>query len=80
MELFLTRNFIKSYENIPKKYQDKIREALNELKQDSVSGKKLSGNLEGHYSLRVGKYRILYTIRNAQIFAETVNHRKEVYR
>ena len=80
MELFLTKIFIKRYGDLPKGYQEKVKRLVESLPIFPTTGKKLSGNLSGHYSLRIGSYRILYMIKNEAIFVETVNHRKEVYK
>lgn len=80
MQLFLTRRFLKRYESLPKEVQKNVRGALETLPHNPFTGKRLSGVLEGEYSLRVGRYRILYTIQGKKIFAETVRHRKEAYR
>ena len=80
MSLFLTSRFKKRFESLPRKVRDRVRLALGELEIDPRPGKKLTGALLGHYSWRVGEYRILYTLQGDDIFAETVRHRKEVYR
>lgn len=80
MEIFLTRQFQRRFEGLPKELKPRIEEAITEIKQTPWEGKKLTGNLLGHYSWRVGRYRILYTIQGNNIFAETVRHRKESYR
>ena len=80
MPLFLTSRFKKRFESLPRKVRDRVRLALGELEIDPRLGKKLTGSLQGHYSWRVGRYRVLYTLQGNNIFAETVRHRKEVYR
>ena len=80
MLLFLTNHFKKRFKSLPQKVRDRVRLALGELEIDPRLGKKLTGSLQGHYSWRVGKYRVLYTLQGNNIFAETVRHRKEVYR
>lgn len=80
MKLLLTRRFQKSYEKLGKRIQFRIKAALKEIRDNPYQGKKLSGDLEGEYSWRVGRYRILYSIQGKNIWLETVRHRKEVYR
>ncbi|MBI4375692.1 MAG: type II toxin-antitoxin system RelE/ParE family toxin [Elusimicrobia bacterium] len=80
MELFLTRRFTSRYEKLPHAIQDLVRAALDEIARDPFEGKRLSGNLAGEFSWRVGRYRIIYTVEGNRIFAETVAHRKDVYR
>lgn len=80
MGIFLTRRFQQRFEELPKEVKPKIEKAIMEIKGNPYAGKKLTGNLMDHYSWRIGRYRILYTIQGNDIFAETVRPRKEVYR
>jgi len=81
MTLFLTRTFQKSFLRLPKDTQSKVEAALREIYSDPLSGKKLLGDLEGEFSLRVGAYRIIYFVdREKNIWIEAVRHRKEVYK
>ncbi|MBN1270907.1 MAG: type II toxin-antitoxin system RelE/ParE family toxin [Candidatus Aminicenantes bacterium] len=80
-KFFLTNTFQKRFRKAPKKIQSKIEEALQEIKKNPFLGKKLMGELEGEYSYRVGRYRIINFVDEKQnIWIETVNHRKDVYR
>ena len=45
----------------------------------SVVLEKLGWSLRGLYKLRVGDYRIIYTLRAEIITIEAVRHRREVY-
>ena len=60
----------------------KIREAINHLAENARphGSKKLSGSLN-EYRLRVGNYRILYTINDTiiTIYIFRIAHRKEAY-
>jgi len=59
----------------------KVEAAVREIYSNPLSGKKLLGDLEGEFSLRVGAYRIIYFIdRDENIWIEAVRHRKEVYK
>jgi len=78
--LFLTNTFIKRYEKLPDKVQSRVREILPALKNNPFIGKKLTGDLKGELSYRIGEYRIIYAIEEDKIFAETVGHRKDIYR
>jgi mRNA interferase RelE/StbE len=81
MALFLTRTFQKSFCRLPKNIQPKVEAALREIYSNPVTGKRLLGDLEGEFSLRVGAYRIIYFLdEKNNIWVETVRHRKEVYR
>lgn len=81
MGLYLTRTFEKKYLKLPKNIQNQVKKALEEIYLDLHSGKKLTGELEGEISYRIGNYRIIYCIDKKQnIWIETVGHRKDVYK
>ena len=54
---------------------------LTELSSNAYAGKSLKGELKGYWSLRVGEYRIIYTIQRQEVVVEVlrIHHRKEVY-
>jgi len=81
MNLYLTKTFQKRFSKLPKTIQNKIETALKEIYLDPNSGKRLLGELEGEFLLRVGTYRIIYCIdEQKNIWIETVRHRKNAYR
>ncbi len=49
---------------------------------DDVTPEPLTGQWQGMYKLRVGDYRVLYTVNQAeeQIIIHLVRHRREVYK
>jgi len=81
MALFLTQTFQRNFLRLPRDVQPKVEAALRKVYSDPYIGKKLLGDLEGEFSLRVGAYRIIYFMdKQNDIWVETVRHRKEVYR
>ncbi len=63
--------------------ENKIRigKKLEDLKINPELGKSLTGNLSGLWSLRIGKYRLVYQIKNQElvIFILDLGHRKNIY-
>jgi len=81
MALFLTQTFQKNFLRLPKSIQPKVEASLRKVYSNPLAGKKLLGNLEGEFSLRVGMFRIIYFVdKKNNIWIETIRHRKEVYR
>lgn len=78
--IFLTRRFQKSLEKLDPKMRERVKQALLKIKEDPDAGKKLTGDLAGDFSIRVGDYRIIYMIQGKNIWVETVRHRKDVYK
>jgi len=80
-KLLLTNTFQKKFQKKPRDIQIRIEGALREISRNPYTGKKLMGELEGEYSYRIGRYRIIYFVDEMQnIWIETVSHRKDVYR
>jgi mRNA-degrading endonuclease RelE of RelBE toxin-antitoxin system len=81
MKLLLSQTFKKNYEKLPKDIQQKVKEGLQKIYLNSLSGKKLLGDLAGEFSFRIGRYRIIYFIdQGGSIWVETVRHRKDVFK
>ena len=81
MKLLLTNTFKKKFKKLSLDVQSKIEKSLLSIYERPLLGKKLIGELEGEFSYRVGKYRIIYFIdENDNIWIETVGHRKDIYR
>ena len=72
------KRFLKKLEE---QEQTRIIKKLKQLKENPELGKPLTGKLSGLWSLRVGKYRALYQIRNKEllIIVLDIGHRKNVY-
>ena len=72
----------KDLKSLPKQSILRILELIEGLREDPrpIGSEKLSG-LE-RYRIRQGRYRILYSIFDAEVVVEivTVGHRKDVYR
>ncbi len=60
----------------------RIDNALKALRFDPFIGKPLKDRLKGKYSLRVGVYRIIYSVvkHEVSIYVLDIGHRREVYR
>lgn len=56
--------------------------AIEYLKTNPYQGKRLKGRLAGDFSLRVGDYRIIYTVHKDKLIVYIIDlgHRREIYR
>jgi mRNA interferase RelE/StbE len=65
---------------LPKDQRQRIGRKLDALQTDLQGDvKKLAGQ-EGRYRLRVGSYRLLFTLEKDLIFLHVVKDRKDAYR
>ncbi|MBF0337270.1 MAG: type II toxin-antitoxin system RelE/ParE family toxin [Nitrospirae bacterium] len=56
-------------------------DALNKLGENPYGeGKALDGKLKGKYRLKVGDYRVIYTIKESTVWIISVGHRRDIYR
>jgi len=64
-----------------KSHFKRIAQALESLKVDVDRGKALKHKLKGKYSLRVGVYRIIYSVEKKEItiYVFDTGHRKNFY-
>jgi mRNA interferase RelE/StbE len=72
----------KEIADLSKKDQQRVLAALSVLRENPFAGKKLQGDYEGAWSLRVWPYRILYTIHLeiVTVIVLRVGHRQGVYK
>lgn len=82
MKVFFTSDAQKQYNKLGKKDKDKIEKKLKLLVTSPFSGKKLSGEFEGSYTLRAWPYRIIYSIYSLrrEIWIESILHRQGAYK
>ncbi len=82
MLVVLSKDALKQYQHLPKSEQVKIKKRLHVLEQDPHSGKKLTGELQGIFSLKVWPYRILYEINKIKkrIEVHKIAHRQSAYK
>ncbi len=78
-EIRVTPSFSKKIKSLETATQIKILGEINVLKTDPFAGKPLRGDWKGVYSLRIGMYRVLYSIKGTQVHLLLVGHRKHVY-
>jgi len=85
-QVVFDKNFIKNLRKINKEDQGRIVKWIEKNLHDTTDprqhGKALSGGLAGYWRYRVGMYRIVAEIRDAEltILMIDVGHRREIYR
>lgn len=59
----------------------RVAQALESLKENPFQGKLLKHKLKGQFSLRVGVYRIIYTVEKQKItvYILDIGHRRYIY-
>ena len=81
--IIIKRTAQKQIQRLPKIYLAKIKKAILGLESNPrpPGCTKLTGTINT-YRIRVGKYRLVYSIEDAElvIFLFDVDHRKDVYR
>ncbi len=61
---------------------ERVDNVLELLKTNPFIGKALKDNLKGKYSLRIGVYRIIYSIHKQEItiYIFDIGHRRDIYK
>jgi len=79
--LELTPRFDKELHKLPRQVMSRIGENIEELKVNPHSFKRLHGELEGLYSMRVGDYRVTYIVNEdkRRVILLSAAHRRKVY-
>lgn len=81
-EVIITPQAVRQFKHLPKSEQTKIRKKLTVLESNSLSGKKLSGELAELRSLKAWPYRIIYYTdqKEQNIFITSIIHRQGAYK
>lgn len=79
--LRFSHSWEKAYKRLDSITKDRAKEAFLRLMDNPSIGKPLSSNLKGIWSLRIGKYRILYEIDefNKELLISAIGLRKNIY-
>ncbi|MBI4092074.1 MAG: type II toxin-antitoxin system RelE/ParE family toxin [Candidatus Levybacteria bacterium] len=66
---------------LKKIYELRIKQAIEDIKENPLIGKSLSRELTGRYSHRIGDYRIIYTVSFKEKIVNiiSVKHRSIAY-
>ena len=80
-QIKLTGKAKKELKDIRKIYEGAINFALEEIKDNPFIGKKLTRDLTGKFSFKVGIYRIIYNINKKDKIVNilTAGHRATIY-
>jgi len=78
----VTPRFRKMLKKLDREAQYRTLKKLKELETKPYSFKRLHGPLAGRYTLRIGDYRIIYTIDEdgGKVVLHTIAHRRMVYK
>ena len=84
-KILFTRSALKEYEYLQKQNRnvfEKVKIVIHGLAEDPTQGKPLKFSLKGHWSYRLGSYRIIYTIEHKKlvVLILDIGHRREIYR
>jgi mRNA interferase RelE/StbE len=79
--LIPTREFLKNLERLDIQTNQRIISSIEDLSGNPFLGKPLRGELKGLYSLRIGKYRVIYSVdtKRQEIVLHAAKHRSKVY-
>jgi mRNA interferase RelE/StbE len=79
-KIFYKSSVEKDLRKIDFSQRTKLMATLKEELKDPDKGKKLKGDFQGLRSLRIGDYRVIYSLIPDGILVLSIAHRKEAYR
>ena len=76
-----TRECARLISKLPREIKRLVRGAIEKLLDQPKIGTELTGELDGYYSYRIRRYRIIYRVNEEEpcIDVYHVGHRREVY-
>ena len=82
-KVIINKRILKSLDKVPVTYLSNIKKSINDLAENPrpFGYAKLVG-YENHYRIRVGIYRVIYSIKDDILVVEVIkiDHRKNAYR
>ena len=77
-----TEAAVRDVEKLDKQVARRIIRKLNWLSKhfSMITPEPLSGEFKGVYKLRVGDWRVIYTIENDAMIIQSIGHRREIYK
>lgn len=81
-ELVFSREAVKSLERATPQTRRRIIRALERMRADPLKGKRLRGELEGLFSLRIGGMRAVYEVDSEQkvVVVHAIGPRGDIYK
>ncbi len=75
------QDFYKRLYTVDRSHFSRIAAAFESLKENPFRGKPLKLSLKGNFSLRVGIYRIIYTVdqNTVTVYVLKIGHRRDIY-
>jgi mRNA interferase RelE/StbE len=78
-EIVFSTRAIQYLQRVVKPVRIEILKKIQQLSENPEIGKPLTNKLKGCYKLRVGKYRVIYTLEKKIVNITKIGHRKDVY-
>ncbi|MBU1197621.1 type II toxin-antitoxin system RelE/ParE family toxin [Candidatus Micrarchaeota archaeon] len=79
MEVLYSNHFQKSFRKLPRNIRVRLLREVTLLGQFPRAGKRLHGRLSNFFSLRVGDYRIIYSLSKNAVRLHDAGHRQNIY-
>lgn len=78
----IKKKAMKELLRLPEKDQERVIKAFDLLRENPFAGKKLHGDAEGSWTLRIWPYRIIYIVQQdiVTVTVVRVGHRQGVYK
>ena len=79
-ELIFSPKFKRTFKKLDFETREKIIKHLKQIEQNPEIGKPLRYSLKGFRSIRIGKYRLVYSVEEDVVKVYSFEHRKGIYK
>lgn len=79
IEIYITEKHKKFLRSLDKSLEDQIFKKIDQLLENPNIGKPLMNEFSGCRSLHISNYRIIYEIKENNIYILAIGHRKNIY-
>jgi mRNA interferase RelE/StbE len=82
VKIYWTEDAIKDLERLDKPVEQRILRKISWLSNnfERITPEPLSGEFKGTFKLRIGDWRIVYTVEGQTLVIQFIAHRREIYK
>ena len=82
VKIYWTEDAIKDLERLDKPVEQRVLRKISWLSNnfERITPEPLSGEFKGTFKLRIGDWRVVYTVEGQTLVIQFIAHRREIYK
>lgn len=82
VKIYWTEDAIKDLERLDKPVEQRVLKKISWLSNnfERITPEPLSGEFKGTFKLRIGDWRVVYTVEGQTLVIQFIAHRREIYK